>query len=234
MGYVRGMLLAWESDLNHANPGKQQLERVARVRENTLRAAELVSPADAENQLVLGYAFRALDQLPEAVAAFTLASRFPGLKRSASLQLSVCHDEMDQPQQARAILEELREQFPGDPEVANSLGYFLAEKDTDLDLAESLIREALEQEPGTGAYLDSLGWVKYRQGRYEEAFDFMIQAVNVLPEDPIILEHLGLVLREMGQVQEAEEMLRRALVLGGDPERIQAHLKGLTSPRSRP
>ena len=234
MGYVRGMLLAWEADLNHANPGKHQQERVAKVRDNTLRAAELVAPADAENQLVLGYAFRALGMLPEAIDAFTLASRMPALKRAAGLQLSVCHDELDQPETTRAILEELREQFPTDPEVANSLGYFLAEKNTDLDLAESLIREALEQEPGTGAYLDSMGWVKYRKGLYEEAFDYIIQAVNVLPEDPVILEHLGLVLREMGQVAEAEEMLRRALILGGDPERLQEHLKNLPTPDSRP
>jgi len=234
MGYVRGMLLAWEADLNHANPNQEQLERVATVRENTLRASELVAAADAENQLVLGYAFRALDILPEAIDAFTRAARMPELRRSASLQLSVCHDELDQPEKARKILEELRRDFPADPEVANSLGYFLAEKDTELELAEKLVREALDQEPGTGPYLDSMGWILYRQGNFEKAFDYLIQAVNVLPEDPVILEHLGLVLRELGQVAEAEEMLRRALILGGDPERIQEHLKNLPAAETKP
>ncbi|PIE75744.1 hypothetical protein CSA17_05870 [bacterium DOLJORAL78_65_58] len=233
MGYVRGMLLAWEGELFQANSGTQQRERVARVREHTLQAARMVAATDATDQLVLGYAFLALDMLPEAAEAFTLAAMLPELNRSASLQLSVCYDEMDQPKQTRAVLEDLRRQFPDDAEVANALGYFLAEKNTELDRAESLIHEALDQDPGSAAYLDSMGWVKYRQGRFEEAFDYMIQAVNVLPEEATILEHLGLVLREMGQVAEAEEMLRRALILGGDSERIEKHLQDLAAPGTR-
>ena len=72
------------------------------------------------------------------------------------------------------------------------------------------------------AYLDSLGWVMYRHGRYEEAFDYLIQAVNVLPDDPIILEHLGVVLNLLGQKSEALDILRRSLAQGGDSVRIEA------------
>ena len=67
-----------------------------------------------------------------------------------------------------------------------------------------------------------MGWVMYRNGRYEESFDYLIQAVNVLPDDPVILEHLGVVLMNLEQNAEALDVLERALNLGGDPERIGA------------
>lgn len=229
MGYVRGMLLGWENDLTVAHPDARQQAKRDTLTHHLDRAGQLVADADSENQLVLGYAYRAVGDLDSAVQAFGKAALLPELHRPASLQLSVCFDDLDQPQKSREILEDLRRLYPRDPEVANSLGYFLAEKGEDLDKAERLIREALDKEPGTGAFLDSMGWVLYRQGRLEEAFDYMIQAVNVLPEDPVILEHLGLVLRDMGQVAEAEEMLRRALRLGGDRERLQEHLDNLPS-----
>jgi Tfp pilus assembly protein PilF len=111
--------------------------------------------------------------------------------------------------------------------VANSYGYFLAEKDSDLDLAEGLIKEALDAEPENGAFLDSMGWVMYRQGKLESALDYMIQAVNVLPDDPIILEHLGIVFRDLGQTSQARETLARALAVGGEPERLEPLIRSL-------
>ena len=44
-----------------------------------------------------------------------------------------------------------------------------AEKNVHLDEAEEMIKKALEIDPDNGAYLDSLGWVKFRKGKFEEA-----------------------------------------------------------------
>jgi tetratricopeptide (TPR) repeat protein len=227
LGYVRGMLLAWEGALRSLDKTPEQERQMAQLLDQAKAAALLVSDADAEGQLILGYAFHSTRQLEQAASAFELASRLPGLHVPASLRLSVCLDDMGEEAKARAVLDALRDRYPDDAEVANSLGYYLAEKGTDLDLAEKLIKQALKSAPGTGAYLDSMGWVLYKKGETAEAFDFIIKAVNVLPDDPIILEHLGLVLLELGQSEEAEEMLRRALAVGGDRARIQAHLDNL-------
>ena len=59
------------------------------------------------------------------------------------------------------------------------------------------------------------------QDRLESALDYMIQAVNVLPDDPVILEHLGMVLMGLGQDVQALEALNRALLMGGDPARLK-------------
>jgi tetratricopeptide (TPR) repeat protein len=47
-------------------------------------------------------------------------------------------------------------------------------------------------EPGLGAYLDSLGWVLYRQGKDQQAYQYTLMAYRSMDEpDPIILDHLG-------------------------------------------
>jgi len=148
---------------------------------------------------------------------------------NARLQKSICHDLLGEEGRARRELEILQKQFPRHPEVANSLGYFLAEKGTDLDEAELLVAISLEAEPGNGAYLDSMGWIHYRNGNLEKALDFMIQAVNVLPDDPVILEHLGMVLKGQGKRIEALGILQRSLSQGGDKDRLTAAIAELES-----
>ena len=220
LGILRAMLMAWESDLRATTPDTAQLIIIEEFKLHAMTAASLVPEKDHEGQMMLGYAFRVIKDLERAAYRFRLAAEDPDLHLNALIQQSICHDEGGEVAEARLVLELLRREYPDDPEVANSLGYFLAEKGLDLDLAEGLVREALAADPGNGAYLDSLAWVMYRNGRFEEAFDFLIQAVNVLPDDPVILEHLGVVLSELGQKAEALDVLRRAQGLGGDSERI--------------
>ncbi len=228
MGFVRGILLNWDADIRARSKTPEQEKKFSQLKQQVDAAVLLIADGDAEGQLILGYAFRSTSQLKQAVTAFEKAAQDPGLYIPASLQLSVCLDDLGEEDRARDVLERLREHNPNDAEVANSLGYYLAEKGQDLDFAEKLIKQALKTDPGTGAYLDSMGWVLFQKGNSADAFDFIIQAVNVLPDDPVILEHLGLVLLDLGQEDEGEEMLRRALALGGDEERLQAHLSHLT------
>jgi tetratricopeptide (TPR) repeat protein len=222
LGLLRALLVAGEQDLNEAEPDSAQQAFNEDFRNQAMVASTLVPERDGEGQMLLGYAFRVLKDLERAAWRFDLAAEDPDLRLNALIQKSICHDENGMVDKARLDLELLRREYPDDPEVANSYGYFLAEKGQDLDLAEDLIREALAADPGNGAYLDSLGWVMYRHGRYEEAFDYLIQAVNVLPDDPIILEHLGVVLNLLGQKSEALDILRRSLAQGGDSVRIEA------------
>ena len=81
-----------------------------------------------------------------------------------------------------------------DPKNANALnylGYTYADMGENLDEAESLIREALKHKPDDGYITDSLGWVLYKKGLFQEALIYLEKAVQLTSEDPIILEHLG-------------------------------------------
>ena len=63
-----------------------------------------------------------------------------------------------------------------DPKNANALnylGYTYADLGTNLDEAEKLIKEALNYKPDDGYITDSLGWVYYKKGLYENAVEML-------------------------------------------------------------
>ena len=234
LGHLRAMLVVWEQDLTSAEPTAEQGTRRTEFRRHLMVASTLVPDQDFEGQLILGYGFKAVADYERAVWRFSLAAENPDLRMNALMQKSLCHDYLDELKKARQDLETLHQEFPDRPEVSNSLGYFLAEKGLDLDFAAELVTEALTAEPGNGAFLDSMGWIHFRTGNLEQALDYMIQAVNVLPDDPVILEHLGMVLKAQGKPTEALDVLRRSLAMGGDKVRLQTLIDELESESHEP
>nr|MDQ2867976.1 tetratricopeptide repeat protein [Verrucomicrobiota bacterium] len=74
----------------------------------------------------------------------------------------------------------------------NYLGYMWAEQNSHLDEAEDAMKRALQADPSNGAYLDSMAWVQYRQGKFDQALESAQSAIKNLPkEDPVVYEHLG-------------------------------------------
>lgn len=81
-----------------------------------------------------------------------------------------------------------------------------------LALAEDLARKAVAGDPNSAAYMDTLAWVYYQQGRYEEALHWLGRAVRVpgQGEDPVLRDHLGDVYWRVGKRAEAAESWRKA------------------------
>ena len=85
----------------------------------------------------------------------------------------------------------------------NYLGYMLADRNTRLDEAYQLIKKALDLDPENSAYLDSLGWVYFRQGKYVEAERCLVKALDLMNGDPTVHDHLGDVYSKLGKTKEA-------------------------------
>ncbi len=99
-------------------------------------------------------------------------------------------------------------------EAYNYLGFMWADHNTNLDEAESYIKKALAVDPDNGAYLDSLGWLDYRRGRYEQALAELLNAIQALKEDdPTVFEHLGDTYQKLGQMPQAQEYWQKSLAL---------------------
>ncbi len=179
-------------------------------------AAIMLGDDYPRSNMLLGFAFHAAGRLEEAGEQYKIATREPALERDAMLSLSFVYEEMRDVDRLLGVLELLLSAHPDDAEIQNAMGYALADADRELPRAETLIRKALAQEPESGAYLDSLGWVLYRRGDFEGAFDQMVAAVNARPEDPVILEHMGRVLLALGRTERALTVLRRARDVGND------------------
>ena len=99
---------------------------------------------------------------------------------------------------------------PGDPNVANALGYTLADNAQRLDRAEQLIRQALAVSPDNPAIQDSLGWIHYRRGRLAQALPVLEQAWRT-SRDAEIGAHFGEVLWKKGDEGRAHYVWAQAL-----------------------
>jgi tetratricopeptide (TPR) repeat protein len=95
--------------------------------------------------------------------------------------------------------------------AANYLGYMLADRGVRLDESVKYIKDALKIEPNNGAYLDSLGWAYHKMNRNDMAKAPLEKAVELIPNDPTIREHLGYVYLGLGEKAKALEEWEHAL-----------------------
>ncbi|MGE5279958.1 MAG: tetratricopeptide repeat protein [Deltaproteobacteria bacterium] len=122
----------------------------------------------------------------------------------------------------RRVLEE----DPDHADAMNGLAYAYAQKGTDLLEALELARGAVAQNPFSGAYLDTLGWICYRLGKVDEAIGFLERAAKLMIE-PEILDHLAEAYRAAGRLQDAQDAWRRSLSLDPKQEDVRKTLKEL-------
>jgi tetratricopeptide (TPR) repeat protein len=115
---------------------------------------------------------------------------------------------------------------PGKQHAYNALGYSLAERNTRLREAHSLIEKALKIAPEDPFIIDSMGWVQFRQGKLKEAEELLRRAYGIRA-DPEIAMHLGEVLWNRGRKGEALQLWRDALAKDPQNEALKSTLTRL-------
>ncbi len=114
------------------------------------------------------------------------------LIRQTKFSLSAALVQNKQFREGEIILEKMYELDKEDVSTCNDLGYLYADQNKNLQQAEEMIKKALDAEPENNAYLDSMGWVKYRLGKYEEARKYLELAVKESESgDAVLWDHLG-------------------------------------------
>lgn len=138
-------------------------------------------------------------------------SREPADKETVWFMLGAIYERQKKFDQAEQQFRKVLDVNPSNASVLNYYGYMLADRGLRLDEAITLIRRAVAQEPNNGAYLDSLGWVYYKQNKLAEAEEFLRKAADRQKHDPTILGHLGDVYMKLGQTERAAELWEHAL-----------------------
>jgi len=80
----------------------------------------------------------------------------------------------------------------------NNLAYMFSENDMNLDEAEKLSRATLETNPERAMFLDTLGWVLHKNGKYQEAIELLKRAVSLKQRNSEYRRHLNAVLLAAG------------------------------------
>ncbi|MEJ2201832.1 MAG: tetratricopeptide repeat protein, partial [Desulfuromonadaceae bacterium] len=99
---------------------------------------------------------------------------------------------------------------PDHAEALNFLAYCFAEQNENLSEALELAERALQLKP-EGHVIDTLGWVYFKLGRFEQAREQLEKAARRLPEDAVVRQHLGDVYRALGLTDLARAAYQKAL-----------------------
>ncbi len=155
----------------------------------------------------------------EAVSVLSKGlERFPGngdLLYARALAADVAGDK----DRLVSDLNELVKSEPDNAHALNALGYYFADNDIELERAETLLVKANELMPNDPAIMDSIGWLRYRQGQFSVAVD-LLTAAYTLFEDPEIAAHLGEALWRNGQKEDARKLIDDALIMNPDDDRL--------------
>lgn len=120
---------------------------------------------------------------------------------------------------AVAVYESLRAKWPKNSSVLNNLAYLLAQNEDRLAEALEYAATAAAQDPEEANFLDTYGYLLYKNGRLAQAAQTLASAVQkyqgrgMVPSD--VYEHLGQVNEAQGNRDKAREAYRQALEAGG-------------------
>ena len=134
-----------------------------------------------------------------------------GDKETIWFMLGAIYERQKEFDRAEQEFRKVLEVNPNNASVLNYYGYMLADRGVRLDEAFALIQRAVTQDPGNGAYLDSLGWAYFKQGKLAEAEETLRKAADRSPHDPTVLGHLAEVYMKLGQTERAAALMERAL-----------------------
>jgi len=151
-----------------------------------------------------------LDEYPETA-----------LKTSSILEILEAGLEGEQPDEKLApVINQAIESTNDKAVVMNDIAFQLVEKNRMLPKAEELARQATGMakagSAAKGNFLDTLGWVLYRQGKLNDAVSTLREAMSAAPREGDIALHLAEVLEKQGKNQEAVEAYLQAHIGGGN------------------
>jgi tetratricopeptide (TPR) repeat protein len=151
---------------------------------------------------------RSADALPILDAARQAVADDP----DALYQLSHLFARVGKQPVAEEVLGQVLAIEPTHPPASNDLGYGLADRGEQLAKAEALIRQAVSAEPSNRSFLDSLGWVLYKRGKFAEARTNLEHAISTsaADADPVVLDHLGDTLYRLGDRDAAVKQWKQA------------------------
>jgi tetratricopeptide (TPR) repeat protein len=150
-------------------------------------------------------------KLPEALAEAQTITRENPENLSGYMILGNIYELTGSVDQARATYEQVIQRDPNFAPALNNLAWIYCEHGGDLDLSLSLAQRAKQNQPSNPEISDTLAWVEYRKGLYQEAATLLREALHQVPDSSLFEYHLGMVLVKTGKESDAKPILARAL-----------------------
>jgi len=168
-----------------------------------LRAQLTKTDADRDTYLNIAQVYERARRYKEAEEAARTAEAIPGDPHENEMVwflLGAIYERQKIYDKAEEEFKKALAANPRNAPVLNYYGYMLGDLGIRLEEAESLVQRALKEEPYSGAYLDSLGWIYYKENKLADAESTLRKAVERESHDATIRAHLGDVYAKSGRM----------------------------------
>jgi len=179
-----------------------------------LRAQLTSSEVDRDTYLNIAQVYERGRRYKEAEEAARAAEVLPGQPRDNEMVwflLGAIYERQKFFDRAEAEFKKVLAVNPRNAPVLNYYGYMLGDLGQRLDEAQALVERALKEEPFNGAYLDSLGWIYFKQNKLAEAEATLRKALQRESHDATIHSHLGDIYAKTGRTDLAAAEWEKSL-----------------------
>jgi tetratricopeptide (TPR) repeat protein len=196
--------------------------------QNGVNLREALKEAQIANQLKpndpfmldsLGWALYKNKQLSQALEVLKKAAALKNDIADVHFHLATVYFDRDDFTNASREFKKTIELEPANAFAKNNLAYLYAEKGVFLDDGLKLVDDALAKFPDNPAFIDTRGWLFFKQKKYDQAIEALKRAIELMPETSDLHLHLGTVFLTVGRFQEAAQHFEKALTYDpGNPQ----------------
>ncbi len=190
----------------------------------TGKEADEYVPDDAFIHFFVGGAYFLKDDYEQAASWLRSASDLPSRSRFRSIIFGTLGDtyaSQDKWDDAADAFEQAITLDPENDVALNNYAYYLSERGERLNQAREMAAQALELNPDNAAFLDTLGWVYFKLGEYEEAYEYIRASIETGDASAEVMEHMGDVYDKLGEPDRAMYWWQKAL----DKDEDRSYLK---------
>jgi tetratricopeptide (TPR) repeat protein len=235
----------------------EELNNVLRIRPNELRVRDFlgllyeemkdydraieayqtnikIDPTFFDSVLHLAFVSYRLKRNEDALSYLDQAVKLNPKRTESYLLFGLTYFQMGKYERAKDKLEQGIEQDPSNPELHFNLGTTLDKLDRFEDVVRAM-EQTIQLDPDHADALNYLGYSYADRGmNYEEALALTKRAVALKPHNGYYVDSLAWALFKLGRVDEAFEMIQRAVALVSDDPVIFEHLGEILLSREEP
>jgi tetratricopeptide (TPR) repeat protein len=180
-----------------------------------LKALEL-QPNQIGPYVRLGDLYAARGNYDQALAKVEGALQVNPKSLQALMLSGVIYGRKGDVAKAQAAYEKALAVEPRFAPAANNLAYLLAASGGDKDRSLQLAQLAKAVSPDDPGISDTLGWILYNRGVYQQAFTLLKESAAKLPDNPEVQYHLGMAALKVGDTETAKKSLAAATAASAD------------------
>ena len=203
----------------------QKLEFSAAI--EILNQAVIKFPESFALRFYLGSVYKELNKYDYAIDEFTTALKIQENSNLVFHSMALVYESQKEYVKSDSLFKKILDSDTYNAMDMNDYAYVISERiDTtpsELSYALELANQAIELDPENPMILDTIGWIYFKQNKYNKALTFLQRSYENSGNNLVILDHLGDVYLKLGNIEKAQINYESALKL--DPTNFKIKLK---------